>query len=156
MSDVEPAVVTVEPATTAVIRRVVATDRIGEFFDGAFRSIAATATGQAAGIAGPAFALYHGMPADTVDLEVGFPTVRPVQPVGEVTAGSLPGGRVARAVHAGGYDGLGAAWQQLGAWIGEQGGAPGAVFWEVYVTEPNPQMDPADLRTELNWLLADR
>ena len=156
MSDVEPAVVTVEPVTTAVIRRVVATDRIGEFFDGAFRSIAATATGQAAGIAGPAFALYHGMPADTVDLEVGFPTVRPVQPVGEVTAGSLPGGRVARAVHAGGYDGLGAAWQQLGAWIGEQGGAPGAVFWEVYVTEPNPQMDPADLRTELNWLLADR
>jgi len=156
MSDVEPAVVTVEPATTAVIRRVVATDRIGEFFDSAFRSIAATATGQAAGIAGPAFALYHGMPADTVDLEVGFPTVRPVPPVGEVTAGSLPGGRVARAVHAGGYDGLGAAWQQLGAWIGEQGGAPGAVFWEVYVTEPNPQMDPADLRTELNWLLADR
>ena len=156
MSDVEPAVVTVEPVTTAVIRRVVATDRIGEFFDGAFRSIAATATGQAASIAGPAFALYHGMPADTVDLEVGFPTVRPVQPVGEVTAGSLPGGRVARAVHAGGYDGLGAAWQQLGAWIGEQGGAPGAVFWEVYVTEPNPQMDPADLRTELNWLLADR
>jgi len=73
MSDVEPAVVTVEPATTAVIRRVVATDRIGEFFDSAFRSIAATATGQAAGIAGPAFALYHGMPADTVDLEVGFP-----------------------------------------------------------------------------------
>ena len=156
MSDVEPAVVTVEPATTAVIRRVVATDRIGEFFDSAFRSIAATATGQDAGIAGPALALYHRLPADTVDLEVGFPTVRPVQPVGEVTAGSLPGGRVARAVHAGGYDGLGAAWQQLGAWIGEQGGAPGAVFWEVYVTEPNPQMDPADLRTELNWLLADR
>jgi len=156
MSDVEPALVTVEPATTAVIRRVVATDRIGEFFDSAFRSIAATAPGQDARIAGPAFALYHGMPADTVDLEVGFPTVRPVEPVGEVTPGLLPGGRVARAVHAGGYDGLGAAWQQLGAWIGEQGGAPGAVFWEVYVTEPNPQMDPADLRTELNWLLADR
>jgi len=73
MSDVEPAVVTVEPVTTAVIRRVVATDRIGEFFDGAFRSIAATATGQAAGIAGPALALYHRLPADTVDLEVGFP-----------------------------------------------------------------------------------
>jgi effector-binding domain-containing protein len=156
MSDVEPAVVTVEPVTTAVIRRVVAMDRIGEFFDSAFRSIAATATGQDAAIAGPAFALYHSMPTHEVDLEVGFRTLRAVRVDGDVTAGSLPGGRVARAVHAGGYDGLGAAWQQLGAWIGEQGGAPGAVFWEVYVTEPNPQMDPADLRTELNWLLADR
>lgn len=26
-------------------------------------------------------------------------------------------------------------------------------LWEVYLTEPSPDMDPADLRTELNWLL---
>jgi hypothetical protein len=25
------------------------------------------------------------------------------------------------------------------------------VMWEVYLTEPSPEMDPADLRTELNW-----
>ncbi len=28
---------------------------------------------------------------------------------------------------------------------------PGADLWEVYVTEPNPDMDPVELRTELFW-----
>lgn len=36
------------------------------------------------------------------------------------------------------------------------GALPGGreVTWEVYVTEPSPDMDPADLRTELNWPVA--
>jgi len=70
-----------------------------------------------------------------------------------VHPGSLPAGRVARLVHVGGYDGLGESWGRLGAWIAEQNLAPGTVIWEVYVTEPNPDMDPADLRTELYWTL---
>ena len=43
--------------------------------------------------------------------------------------------------------------ERLAAWMGEQGLTPGPVLWEVYVTEPSPDMDPADLRSELNWLL---
>jgi hypothetical protein len=31
-----------------------------------------------------------------------------------------------------------------------QGLRPGSVMWELYVTEPTPDIDPADLRTELN------
>ena len=54
-------------------------------------------------------------------------------------------------VHAGSFDGLSEAWQRLGAWIGGQGLTPANDYWEVYVTEPSPDMDPADLRTELNW-----
>jgi effector-binding domain-containing protein len=107
-----------------------------------------------ADITGPAFALYHGQPGETADLEVGFPTAEAVRPDGDVEAGALPAGRVARLVHAGGYDELGASWQRLGAWIVERGHRPGPVMWEVYVTEPSPDMDPADLRTELVWPLA--
>ena len=33
--------------------------------------------------------------------------------------------------------------------IGGMGRAPGSPFWEVYVTEPSPDMDPATLRTDL-------
>jgi effector-binding domain-containing protein len=58
---------------------------------------------------------------------------------------------VARLVHAGGYDQLGEAWGRLGAWIAGQGLTPGADLWEVYVTGPSPDTDPADLRTELFW-----
>ena len=151
MPEPEPAVVTLEPATTAVIRRAVPMDRLPEFFDGSFGALAAAVIGQGAGIAGPAFALYHGMPTDTVDLEVGFPTQRAVVSDGDVVASALPGGRVARAVHAGSFDGLGPAWGRLRSWIDEQGLRAGETFWEVYLTQPTPDMDPADLRTELNW-----
>ena len=63
------------------------------------------------------------------------------------------GGRVARTVHAGGYDGLGEAWGSLIGWAAEQGLAPTGEMWEVYLTEPTPDGDPADNRTELNLQL---
>ena len=62
---------------------------------------------------------------------------------------------MAKLVHHGGLDGLPeGAWERLAGWIDEKGLAPGADIWEVYVTEPSPDMDPADLRTELIWWLA--
>ena len=78
MPEAEPAVVTLEPVTTAVIRRVVPMDRLPEFFDGSFGALAAAVQEQDAGVAGPAFAFYHRLPTDTADLEVGFPTLRAV------------------------------------------------------------------------------
>ncbi len=102
-------------------------------------------------ITGPAFALYHGAPSDAADLEVGFPTEHPVEPTDGVEIGSRPAGRAARLVHHGSYDELGSSWQQLERWMRAQGLEPANSFWEVYVTEPTPEMDPADLRTELIW-----
>ena len=96
-------------------------DGLPEFFDGSFGALAAAVQEQDAGIAGPAFAFYHRMPTDTADLEVGFPTLRTVEATGDVHAASLPGGRVARVVHAGSFDGLGPAWERLRGWIDEQG-----------------------------------
>ena len=155
MPEAEPAVVTLDPVPTAVIRREVPMDRLPEFFDGSFGALAAAVQEQGAGVAGPAFALYHRMPTDKADLEVGFPTLRAVEATGDVRAATLPGGRVARVVHAGSFDGLGPAWERLRGWIDTQGVRAGESFWEVYLTEPTPDMDPADLRTELNWPVAD-
>jgi effector-binding domain-containing protein len=139
---------------TAVIRDVVAVSELAPFFDRAFGSLAAVTSAQAVAITGPAFARYHGAPRDTADLEVGFPTARPIEPAGEAVAGELPRGRAARLVHLGGYDQLAASWGRLADWMGEQGLEPAASFWEIYVTEPSPDMDPHDLRTELVWPVA--
>jgi effector-binding domain-containing protein len=92
---------------------------------------------------------------------VGFTTAVPVTEAagveeasgGEVVASSLPGGDVARLSHLGSYDRLSESWGRLGTWIGEQGRRPGPRFWEVYVTEPTPEADPASMRTDLYWLL---
>jgi effector-binding domain-containing protein len=152
---VEPEVVEFGGATTAVIRAVVPMTGIASFFDTSFSSLATAIAEQAVAVTGPAFALYHGPPTDVADLEVGFTTDRAVEAAGDVAAGTLPPGRVARLVHLGGYDTLGSSWQRLGAWMGERRLTPGPLQWEVYVTEPSPEMDPADLRSELNWLLSD-
>ena len=146
-----PELVTLRPETTAVVRGVVPTTELASFFDRSFRTLADGLAAQQVSITSPAFGLYRGAPGETADLEVGFVTEPAVEPDGDMSASSLPGGRVVRAVHAGGFDALAESWQGLHAWILEQGLTPGPVMWEVYVTKPSPEMNPEDLRTELNW-----
>jgi hypothetical protein len=147
----EPAVVEVTPQTCAVVRGYVPVAELVGFFDRSFRTLGEALAGQAVEIVGPAFARYDGPPADIAALEVGFPTSVAIEPAGEVVAGSLPGGPVARTVHRGSFDELGASWARLRSWMEQHDLVPGPVLWEVYLTEPSPDMDPADLRTELNW-----
>lgn len=153
MIDDVPPVVTAELATTAVVRAEVPTDQLPAFFDRAFTELPRVLAGQGMRTVSAAFARYRRPPAATVDVEVGFAVDGEVRAEGEVVPGELPGGRVVRAVHAGGFDGLGAAWQPLFGWVRERGHAPGGAFWEVYLTQPSPDVDPADLRTELSLLL---
>ena len=149
----EPRIVEVEPVAAAVVRGTVAVAELAPFFDRSFGALAQVVQAQGLAIAGPAFARYAGPPTDVAELEVGFPVAGAVEPDGDVQPGTLPGGRVARVEHHGSFDALGAAWEQLASWIAAAGETPSATLWEVYVTEPSPDMDPADLVTELSWLL---
>lgn len=149
-----PEVVTAEPVTTAVVKGTIPTDEVRDFFDRSFAVLGEALQTQSVTPTGPAYGLYHGIPDETMDLEVGFPTDRAIEADGSAEAGELPGGRVARVVHAGSFDALGGAWQRLGEWVAAQGLTPADTYWEVYLTEPSPDMDPNELRTELNWLLA--
>ncbi|GAA1753380.1 GyrI-like domain-containing protein [Streptomonospora arabica] len=149
-SEFEPAIVATESVTTAVIRGTVAQDDLPSFYDGSFQTLAPTIASQGAQITGPAFGLFRGLPSDPVDIEVGFPTDRPIAPSGDVAAGTLPAGRVARMVHTGAFDNLAQSWARLFAWVGDQGHNPTTTQWEVYLTEPTPDMNPDDLRVELN------
>ena len=153
-NETEPELTVAVETTTAVIHGVVPMAEIADFFDRSFSELARVLAEQGIAPIGAAFARYAGPPGATADLEVGFPTDRAVSPSGAVHASALPAGRVARVVHAGGFDQLGTAWGRLGAWIAEQGLTPGADLWEVYLTEPSPDGDPADLRTELSWTVA--
>ncbi len=136
---------------TAVVGGVVPMAEIADFFDRAFSELAAVLDRQGIAPTGPAFARYCGPPGETADLEVGFPVQGSVVPEGQVYPSSLPAGRVARLVHVGGYEGIGETWGRLGSWIAEQDLTPGTDLWEVYVVEPDPDMAPGDLRTNLFW-----
>ena len=145
--------VTVEAVTTAVVKGTVAAKDLSSFFDDSFGVLGAVLAHQSVASTGPAFARFQGQVEETAVLEVGFPTDRAIEPEGSVEASTLPAGRVARVVHAGSFDTLSGTWERLGSWIKDQGLTPTEVFWEVYLSEPSPDMNPADLRTELDWLL---
>lgn len=150
----EPTLVTVEPATTAVVRGIVSPEELRDFFDRSFRVLGEALTNQQVEITGAAFSRYTGeFDEEPIDLEVGFTTNRPIDADGSAEAGELPGGRVARLVHCGSFDGLGESWQRLADWIGAADLVPGEDRWEVYLTEPSPEMDPSLLRAELNWTI---
>lgn len=147
-----PEIVSLDPQPTAVVRDTVRMDQLTDFYDSAFGSVVHALTAQGAPPR-DAFGLYLSQPAETVDLEVGFVTDREVDAVEGVVPSTLPGGEVARMTHLGSYDSLGQSWGQLVAWVGEQGRRPAGPMWEVYVTEPSPDADPATMRTDLFCLL---
>lgn len=149
----DPTITDHEAVPTAVIRESVSMDGLAAFYDRAYGAVAEALGRQGVQPAGAAFGYYLTMPAEQFELEAGFPTGAPIAADGEVVGSELPGGTVARATHVGGYDSLGDSWGALMQWVGEQGRTPDGRMWEVYVTEPSPETDPATLRTELYLLL---
>lgn len=150
---VTPTVTDQQEQPTAVVTGTVAMSELRSFFDRAFEELGRAMADGAFEPAGPPMAVYHGVPAETVHLEVGFPVRDPVASQGSVVAGRLPGSRVVSSVHRGDYDQLGRSWQHLAEWAGHEGLSLGDRLWEVYVTEPRPGDDPADMVTELHWAL---
>jgi effector-binding domain-containing protein len=151
----QPEVTTIPEADTAVVRAVVPTGELPSFFDRSFSALGAAMTQLGATPSGPAFAYYLRPPEVTSELEVGFPVDGAVERSGDVVPSRLPGGRVATVVHQGGYHGLGESWRRLQEWVAQQGLTTAPGFWEVYLTEPTPDGDPAANRTALYLPLRD-
>ena len=148
-----PEIVDLPEVLTAAVRATIPMTEITGFFDRSFADLAEVLDHQGVSPTGPAYAHYFGEPADTVDVEVGFPVSRAVQREGDVRPSALPASRVVRTVHEGSYDALGDAWRGLWEWIVARGLDAAEDMWEVYLTEPTPQADPASMRTELHWPL---
>ena len=108
---------------------------------------------QSAGLAGRPFTRYLSAGPGLLDIEVGVPTAKAAPGKGDVEAGSLPGGPVAVALHAGSYDQLVETYAALERWIDSNGFRSGGAPWESYITDPAEFPDPGDWRTEIYWPL---
>jgi effector-binding domain-containing protein len=137
-----------EPAhITAVVRTAVRMDAITAFFDHVFGDVVEVVQEQGLRIVGPPFARYLGPPADTVDLEAGFPVNREPVPARDVVPGTLPGCTAYQVLHRGPYDGLAAAYGELARTVEQDPDAtPTGEMWEYYLTDPGTEPDPG------NWL----
>ena len=133
---------------------------MASLFDSTFSALVPVLAERGITPTGAAFSLHTRMPSDTADLEVGLPVSSPLGApvtIGDVTFedSEIPAGTVAHSTHVGGYDGLSDAWGAFMGAIVASGRAPVFPFWEVYPTEPTPDMDPATLRTDLYSLVTE-
>lgn len=132
---------------TAVLREQIPMSGLPEFFQRAFGAVMAAVEAQGTSVSGPPFGMYHGMPAETVDVEAGFPVAAPITASGDVVPSVLPAGQVVEAVHVGPYEMLEATYREVEAWIAEQGLCGTDVMWESYLSDPEAEPDPATWRT---------
>lgn len=101
-----------------------------------------------AGASGP-FARYHSF-GEVIDFEAGVMVEQPIAPDGEVKPGELPAGPAAIAVHAGPYDTLRQTYETMWAWLdGNADYEPAGGPWEIYLTDPSAEPDPARWLTEV-------
>jgi len=151
-----------EIPTAVVVQRDFPMYDMPSLMDGTFSHLAEALAAEGIHPIGPAFSLHHRAPVATADLEVGLPVDAPLTsalelPSGyEVVGSVIPGGRVGWISHVGGYGGLAEKWGAFTEDLGESDEQMTYPFWEFYVTEPHPDMNPATLRTDLFTLLEPR
>lgn len=135
---------------TAVVRLTVPRSEIQHVMGPGISEVMAAIAAQGIAPAGPWFSHHLKMDPEVFDFEIGVPVTAPVTPTGRVQPGELPAATVARTVYHGPYEGLGAAWGELMAWIEANGQTPAPNLWECYAVGPETTTDPGGWRTELN------
>ncbi len=145
-----PRIVDAPAVRTAAIHVIVPRERIQEAMGPAIQELFGTVTAQGVGITGPWFTLHHRRPTDTFDFDVCVPVATAVTPAGRVRPGERRAARVARAVHEGDYDGLGAAWGAFQQWLDANGQRTADDFWETYLVGPEAGNDATKYRTQLD------
>ena len=156
----EPEILTVEelPTVVAVFNNH-PMNEMPSAFDQTYQALFPTLGAKGIAPVGPGFALYTSTPTDTVSFEVGIPVSQPLE--GDVSADNgivlknsvIPAGKIARISHIGSFDGLSQAWDSFVETLESAGHEIDMPYWEVYVTEPSPEMAPSTLQTDLYALL---
>jgi AraC-like DNA-binding protein/effector-binding domain-containing protein len=107
-------------------------------------------------IAGAPLARYFRISTGLWTVQAAMPVATPAAAAGEMRSGTLPGGAMVVALHAGAYDQLSETHAAIERWIEAEGLQAADGPWESYVTDPAQHPDPADWRTEVCWPLSPR
>ena len=138
---------------TAVMRKEVPEADLADAMGQVFQTVMAALHEQGIEPASQPFARYHSF-GETIDFEAGVIVTSPVQPAGDVKPGELPAGPAAIAVHTGTYETLGATHAAMRRWLeANPGQQPNGGPFEIYVSDPASEPDPAKWMTEVIYPL---
>ncbi|MGZ8437128.1 MAG: GyrI-like domain-containing protein [Candidatus Limnocylindrales bacterium] len=99
--------------------------------------------------AGHPFVIYHAFGPNDIDAEVCVPIAEGVSATGRIRSRELPAVTVARTLHVGPYDDLGAAYRALTEWINRNGLEAAGPVQERYLNGPGDGAAPTEYRTEV-------
>jgi len=134
----------------ASVRETIARNDITEALGRMYQAVNEALAKQGVEPTGAPFARYHEF-GQNVDLEAGMPVANAILDEGDVRASQLPGGPAAIAVHAGPYEGLANTYDAIEAWMKSAGRTPDGGPWEVYLTDPSSEPEPAKWLTQIIW-----
>lgn len=152
-------IIEVPPQFIVGSRAAMREDEVTAFFDRVYGETIGAIHGAGAEPVGEPMTVYYGTPGDTVDLLAGFPVSEDGARAVEgalaasghkgVTVNRFETMRAATLEHHGTYAGLTDAWAKLASAVQQNGDRPGEMIWEVYLTEPGPEVDPESMVTKL-------
>jgi effector-binding domain-containing protein len=87
-------------------------------------------------IGGEPFAIYYNMDMENLDVELGFPVIKPQPAKGNIKPSTLPAGPAARTIFTGPYEDEGPAYEELNKFITDNGREATGVAMEYYLTGP--------------------
>ena len=147
--EVREAIVTSRPV--AGVRADVPRGQIGREFRRHLDQVYAAARAGAVALDGQNIFIYRGAGPDLLAVDFCVGVTAPFAAVGAVRPLETPGGMAATTTHVGDYNRLGEAMAAIVAWCRAHGRTPLGPAWEVY---GHWHDDPAELRTEVYYLLA--
>ncbi|HEY3339897.1 MAG TPA: GyrI-like domain-containing protein [Propionicimonas sp.] len=151
MSGLNPHLETIEPWVSAGIRRLVPMSTLQGAFPAAFEEVVTKVTEAGGKAVGPAYARYFGMPADAVDVEIGFGIDRPVA-AGDLEVTENPAVEAAIGTHVGPYELLEKSYAEMMPWLAQQHLKLADSMLEFY--DSPPDVDPAQTVTRMVFPLA--
>ena len=138
-----------DPQSVAASTATLAVDALPEWLGQTYTRVIAFLKSHNSYPIGPPFARYRRRADGLFDVTAGFPVQTPVHGDGTVEAALLPGGAAATTMHVGSYDDMAPGYQAIADWIETKKAAPAGDPWEVYLSDPGTQPNPARWRTQI-------
>jgi effector-binding domain-containing protein len=101
---------------------------------------------------GAPFVAYYDMSMENLDIEAGFPVLKPLPGTGAIQSSQMPAGKFATCLYKGPYQECGPAYEALTGWIQEQGFETSGVAYEFYLNDP-VETPPEELKTQIIFQL---
>jgi effector-binding domain-containing protein len=98
--------------------------------------------------AGAPYAAYFNMDMQDLDIELGFPTAKPLSEKDKIIVSEIPGGQFATCLHTGPYSDVEPTYNALFQWMQAQGYTWTGVAYEFYMNDPD-ETPPEQLQTQI-------